>query len=208
MHATKTFRRRSATICRRTRRKYSAMPSTMLGRPTVSRRALKKSHIGLLGRRSKSAIRNWVRSGCHAKRHRFLVGTTHPFAARRILDVEQSAARAQGCGRGLSPAATSVDPTAPNAFALEDGRICQRAPTRCRRPRPSLSSSSTCEGLRSRPHLWQQSRCLKLPDSNGTCLSCGPGQGFQPGNRRPAGVDGAVEPAAPRTVAPKRSGGG
>ena len=78
MHATKTFRRRSATICRGTRRKYSAMPSTMPGRPTVNRRALKKSHIGSLGRRSKSAIRNWVRSGCHAKRHCCLVETTSP----------------------------------------------------------------------------------------------------------------------------------
>ena len=130
MHATKTFRRRSATICRGTRRKYSAMPSTMPGRPTVNRRALKKSHIGSLGRRSKSAIRNWVRSGCHAKRHCCLVETTSPLHTppdprcrtisrprpRSRAQGHGPKVRAQGYGRGLSPAATSADPTALNAL--------------------------------------------------------------------------------------------
>ena len=132
MHATKTFRRRSATICRGTRRKYSAMPSTMPGRPTVNRRALKKSHIGSLGRRSKSAIRNWVRSGCHAKRHCCLVETTSPLHTPpdprcRTISRPRPRSRgheprlwAQGYGLkvtgGTSPAATSADPTALNAL--------------------------------------------------------------------------------------------
>ena len=260
MHATKTFRRRSATICRGTRRKYSAMPSTMPGRPTVNRRALKKSHIGSLGRRSKSAIRNWVRSGCHAKRHCCLVETTSPLHTPpdpRCRTISRPSPRSRGHEPRLWAQGYGLRVTGSRLRAglrLQQPALIRRRSTHCDRfgkwylcqPPDAPWSDALAKLLQpkivARSGGWEDlpawaeptqgtmavlqleldlrksliapalvaavELSSKLLDGNGTCLSRSPGQGFRPGRRRSAGVAGAVEPAAPRAVAAKRSGGG